>query len=174
MSYLDWFVQSIDPFLIAPYRWLSNPLLGWLWGTFVLSMWATILGELTLALAYRVNRSKVKEVAEETEDLLEKSLAAHRAGDKRSYKAINRLANEAYGKTFFLQMAMGMSALWPAFLGAAWLQERFGKITWPLPWVGYELNFVGPYLVLYILARVIFARTRRRLPYFRRLMTGGG
>lgn len=33
---------------------------------------------------------------------------------------MNKLANEAFGRGFFLKAAMGMASLWPAFLAAAW------------------------------------------------------
>jgi len=40
-------------------------------------------------------------------------------------KAINRLANESFGRSFFLSAAMGMGALWPLFFAAGWLDLRY-------------------------------------------------
>ena len=59
MEQIDWFLSSIDPVLIFPYRWFENPMLGWWMGTFVLSLWASLLSELTLAVAYRMNRNHI-------------------------------------------------------------------------------------------------------------------
>ena len=86
---------------------------------------------------------------------------------KRPTKGINKLANEAYGKSFFLFIAMGMAALWPAFFAAAWLKLRFGHLVFPLPhWVGgIELNFLGPFIILYIAVRIGVSRLKRLIPF---------
>ena len=123
MFHIDQLIYRIDPFLIAPYRWLEDPHLGWWLGTFVLAIWAALFGEVTLAVAYRINRRAVKARLGETSFYHQRSINALKSGDKESYKAINRMANEAFGKSFFLMTAMGMSSLWPAFLAAAWLQK---------------------------------------------------
>ncbi|MBW1721691.1 MAG: hypothetical protein JRJ78_06475 [Deltaproteobacteria bacterium] len=163
MDYIDWLLIMVDDFLIGPYRWFHHPLLGWWAGTFILALWASILGELTLAVAYRVNRSAVNERLEETSLYHQRSLNALKSGDKKSYKAINRLANEAFGKSFFLMMAMGMSSLWPAFMAAAWLQKRFGDIRFPFPFVENGLNFVSYFIVCYIMTRILVGAARRKL-----------
>ena len=154
-------LHTLDPILIAPYRWFQDPLIGWLIGTFVLALWAAVLGLLTLSLAYRVNRVYVKKVLTKTGYYHEQSLKAKAAGDEEAYKKINSLANEEFGRSFFLLMAMGMASLWPAFFAVAWLHERFGYMTFfALPaWVGgYRLNFIGPFVGLYILARFVSAK----------------
>ncbi|MGD8444092.1 MAG: hypothetical protein PVI94_11400, partial [Desulfobacterales bacterium] len=88
-------------------------------------------------------------------------------GDDVAYKGINKLANEAYGKSFFLFMAMGMASLWPAFFAAAWLNSRFGDIVFVLPrWAsGFELNFMAPFIILYIAARLLIAKLKSYLPF---------
>jgi len=177
MDYLALFISAVDPFLIAPYRWLGQPLAAWYLGTFILCIWATILTEITLAGAFYLNRKRLREVTTQTYEFHERSMNAKVAGDEKSFKAINRLANDAFGKTFFLQMAMGMASLWPAFLGAAWLQERFGEVVFfKLPgWLGgHELGFVAPYAVLYIVCRIIFTRLRTRIPGFKQLIERAG
>ncbi|MCG2775323.1 MAG: hypothetical protein L6406_06525 [Desulfobacterales bacterium] len=163
MYYIDWLLYKADSFLIAPYRWIEYPIMGWWVGTFILALWASILGELTLAVAYRINRSAVRERLDETSMYHQRSINALKSGDKKSYKAINRLANEAFGKSFFLMMAMGMSSLWPAFLAAAWLQKRFGDIRFPFPFVGEGLNFVPYFIVCYILARIVVGKLKKEI-----------
>ena len=95
------------------------------------------------------------------------SIKAKQAGDEKAYKGINTLANEAFGKSFFLFMAMGMASLWPAFFAAAWLSERFNDIVFKLPgWAGgLELNFIAPFIILYIAARIIFTKLRPHIPF---------
>ena len=157
-------LRFLDPILIAPYRWIQEPLIGWLVGTFILSLWASLLGSLTLALAYRVNRAYVKKVLTKTGYYHEQSLHAKAAGDEEAYKKINSLANEEFGRSFFLLMAMGMASLWPAFFAAAWLHERFGNMSFlVLPdWAGgYHFNFIGPFVGLYLLARFVSSRFKK-------------
>lgn len=169
MEAINWLLYQIDPVLIAPYRFLDNPLMGWWAGTFVLALEAAFLGELTQAVAFRVNRTHIAQTTERTLYYYEQSIKANQAKDEEAYKKINWMANEEYGKSFFLFMAMGMASLWPAFLAAAWLNERFGEITLMLPkWAGgFELSFLAPFILLYIAARVIFTKLRPYIPFLR-------
>ena len=163
-----WFVREIDPFLIAPYRWLADSAWAWWLGTVVLCFWCTLLGEFTLGIVYRVNKRFIKERNEEMVMRHNQAMDALRSGDKEIYTGANKLASEAFGKGFFLQLAMGMSSLWPAFLGAAWLQERFAEVVVPVPLMGTGVNWLPAYVVLYILVRVLFSRyLKKRLPYFK-------
>jgi hypothetical protein len=167
MEQIAWFLVKIDPVLIYPYRWFENPMIGWWVGTFILALWASLLGELTLAVAYRINRSHIARNLDQTSYYHVQSLKAKQAGDEKAYKGINKLANEEFGKSFFLFMAMGMASLWPAFFAAAWLSRRFGDIVFTLPnWLGaIELNFIAPFIVLYIAARMIFSRLKPFIPF---------
>ncbi len=158
----------IDAFLRAPYLWPLPPLAAFGLGTFLLAIWCAVLGELTIAVLYRVNAGYIARLAAEMRRRHRQSLNALKAGDKGAWRGINRLANEAFGKAFFLQLAMGASSLWPAFLAAAWLQQHFGEVRFAL-W-GWRFNFLPPYVALYILARIIFSRLKRRLPFFRQTL----
>ena len=161
MDIFSGLISGVDQFLIAPYRWLKNPMAGWWLGTTALALWATLLGRMTMALVMRVNLSHVKEGLAETSMRHTQSMNALKAGDKKSYKAINQLANEAYGKTFFLQVAMGAATLWPIPLALGWLELRFSEVRFPLlldfsllrNGVGYAFVFIP----LYILVRILVA-----------------
>lgn len=163
MDYLKSILSAVDFLLIIPYRWIDDPILGWWLGTFILGIWASILGELTLAAGYRINRSAVSQRLDETSYYQERSLNALKSGDKRSYKAINQLANDAFGRSFFLLMAMGMSSLWPAFLAGAWLQSRFGDLRFFFPFFNDGLNFVPFFIICYILARFLVSGVKKRM-----------
>lgn len=163
MDLISFLINLIDPFLIEPYRWFQNPMMGWYFGTFIVAIWTVIMGDITLAIAYRLNSSYVKKVLEKTDYYHEQSLKAKSAGDEDSYKKINRLANEEFGRSFFLLLAMGMGSLWPAFFAVAWLNERFGHIIFfQLPeWMGgYGINFIGPFVCLYIIARFFISKVK--------------
>ena len=169
MDMLTQILRFIDPVLIFPYRFFDNPMIGWWIGTFCLSLWAVFVGELTMGVVSRINRKAVSESFDETLYYHEQSMKAKAAGDETAYEGINKLANEAYGKSFFLMMAMGMAALWPAFFAAAWLQMRFSEFRFPLPsWaLGLEFNFIAPFILFYLFQRMSwghFKRTRRSRP----------
>ena len=168
-------IRHIDPFLIGPYRWFENPTLSWCLGTFCLALWAGIIGELTLAVAYRLNHRQVSRNNDQTLYYHRLSLTAKKAGDEVAYKGINDLANEAFGKAFFLLAAMGMASLWPAFFAAAWLDLRFGELSFTLPqWAGaLQLNVIAPFIVLYVLARILILKIKRiALPYIKATVIG--
>ncbi len=165
MDTIQMIINHIDPVLIYPYRLFGNPMAGWWAGTFCLSLWAVLIGELSLAVAGRVNRKAVAANMDETLYYHEQSMKARQAGDQAAYKGINRLANEAYGKSFFLLMAMGMAALWPAFFAAAWLDRRFGDIQFTMPdWTGgLDVNVFAPFILMYILLRIFGAGIRKKV-----------
>jgi len=166
MDPITGWLTTIDPILIAPYRWLGNPLIGWIVGTFILCLWAVILGDLTILLAFKVNEKYIRNLIKKTDYYHEQSMKAKSVGDETAYRKINWLANEEFGKTFFAFIAMGMGSLWPAFFAAAWLNERFGQMTFfILPqWAGgYHINFIGPFLGLYIIARYALIKSKKHI-----------
>jgi hypothetical protein len=158
-------LEAIDLFLITPFRWPDNPALGWWLGTFILALWATLLGELTLAVAYRANRSRVQQVGEEMMARHRQSLNALRSGDRQAYRAINRLANEAFGNAFFVQLALACASLWPAALALAWLEIRFADVPFPLPLklplLGDSVTYPFVFIPVYILVRVLAGKAKR-------------
>lgn len=165
MDPIVWLLTTIDPVLITPFRFFTDPMTGWWVGIGALAFWSVLLGELTMAIVFRINRSAVAENMDETAYYHEQSMKAKQAGDETAYKGINKLANEAYGKSFFLMIAMGMAALWPAFFAAAWLDMRFGDIVFTLPkWAGgLELNFLAPFILCYVGMRAAYSRIKRAI-----------
>lgn len=154
---------ALDPFLILPYRLLSDPVWGWWLGTWVVVLLCISLGELTLRLGRHLNRASLTELEGQSRKMQDGSMQALRQGDKTSYKAMNKLANEAFGRGFFLKAAMGMASLWPAFLAAGWLQARFQGFVIPLPGLGLGLGWLPAFVSLYVLSRLAWGWCRRRL-----------
>ena len=165
MDIVSGLINGIDQFLIAPYRWPNNPMLGWWLGTLILALWSTLLGRVTMALVMRVNLRHVKEGLEETSLRHKQSMNALKAGDKESYKAINKLANEAYGKTFFLQVAMAAASIWPIPLALGWLNLRFSAVKFPLPLnisiLGDSVGYAFIFIPLYILVRILVGKVMK-------------
>ena len=96
-------------------------------------------------------------------------MEALKSGDRPAYEAANTVANEAFGKSFFMQVALSATFFWPIFFALGWMQYRFLEITFPLPFVGFSLGYTGVYVILYIAAYFMFKPLKRRMPYFRRL-----
>lgn len=168
MDILTPILRYVDPVLIFPYRFFENPMSGWWAGTFCLSAWAVCLGEITMAVAGRINHKPISDNLDKTLYYHEQSMKAKAAGDETAYKGINKLANEAYGKSFFLMMAMGMATLWPAFFAAAWLELRFSDVLFSLPsWaLGLDLSFIAPFILIYIFQRMTLGKIKKK--YFQR------
>jgi hypothetical protein len=162
MDSITWLLTAVDPVLIAPFRFFTNSMVGWWAGITTLAFWSTLLGELTMAGVFRINHRAVMKNMDETAYYHKQSMKAKQAGDEKAYNGINRLANEAYGKSFFLMIAMGMAGLWPAFFAAAWLDMRFGDIVFSLPkWAGgLELNFLAPFILCYVGMRLVYIRIK--------------
>ena len=158
-------LQWIDAFLIAPYRWPENPLAGmWLGNHFAGSL-GRPFGDATHALVYRVNRHQIEHDAKKTIYYHDQSIKAKGSGDEASYKEINRLANDSFGKSYFLLIATGMASLWPPFLAAAWLNLRFGELDFQFPaWAGgFTLSFIAPFIICYIAIRVLWGKVKKKL-----------
>jgi len=165
LNIVDSILVFLDPALVGPYRliesWSGHPMAAWWAGTFVLALWAVALGHATIYLARVINGSFLEQSSAEARELSNKSMDALKSGDKEAYKAINSLATDSFGKSFFQQVAVSAGSLWPAFLGAAWLEARFGDIRFAVPWMENGINFVPPYLICYIAARIIWGRAKR-------------
>jgi hypothetical protein len=161
----------LDGTLILLYRISGHPLVDYFIGTFLLGLICVIIGELTVSLALRFNKPYLDEL---TGEMLKKealSIEAYKAGDKTSYRALNKVATDAWGKRFFTMVAYSAGMLWPIPFALGWMQTRFNAIEFQLAFplslafgtVGYTFTFIP----LYILGRILFKYLRPWLPYFR-------
>lgn len=159
-------IEAVDAFLITPYRWPGHPVIGWWLGTTILAMWSVLLGRLTIALVFRANRSYIEETVQEVSERHHQSMNALKSGDQAAYKGINRLANDAFGKSFFLQIAMAAASLWPLPLALGWLQMRFAAVDFPLPvslpLTGNTVGYAFIFIPLYILVRIVLSKFKFR------------
>jgi len=96
-------------------------------------------------------------------------MEALKAGDRPAYEGANKLANEAFGKSFYSQVALSATFRWPIFFALGWMQYRFLDMTFPLPFIGFSLGYIGVFIILYAAAYFVFKPVKRRMPYFRRL-----
>ena len=169
---LETLYHQADAALVFFFRLAENPMLGYLIGIAVLALICAVIGDLTIALAFRFNGKFFKRDNHELVQMQNKSLLALKAQDKESYQACNQVANDSFGKVFFTQIALGASSLWPVPFALEWLNGRFAEVAFLLPIplgtrteVGYAFTFIP----MYILMRILFGQIKDRLPGYRRL-----
>ncbi len=163
--------EWMDALLIYGYRVPENPWLGFYLGTAVLALLAVLCGELTMASALLINRKFIRDHNEEMVKMHNLSMEALELGDKAGYTACNKQANDAFGRSFFYQIALGAGMLWPIPLALDWMGKRFSgvpfELPFPLPFAGNRVGYAFPFLLFYILMRILFKQVRWRLPFFR-------
>lgn len=128
---------------------------------------SVIVGEITISLAYRINRHYIHRLSKEVQRYQRLSEEASVLADPATYRAINREGNEAFGRLFFYKIALSAAALWPIFFALDWLQDRYAFQDVLIPGTSWEANYVAIFLICYVLARVLFGKVKGRIPYFR-------
>jgi hypothetical protein len=159
----------IDPYLIFFYRITGYGFLDFLIGTFVLAFMALIIGELTISWAFLVSRKYINRNTDEVVRYQNLSVDALAAGDKEAYLASNKLANDAFGRSFFMQIALSAAFLWPIFFALGWMGHRFSEVEFRIVFTDYSVGYVCIFITLYAAAHMIFKRIKYKLPYFRNM-----
>jgi hypothetical protein len=140
-------------------------------GTFVLAWIALVVGEITVSLVFLAVRRRIDETTREVTRFHNLSMDALAEGDKRAYQAANKLANDAFGKSFFMQIALSAAFLWPIFFTLVWMDYRFSDVEFNLAFTDYFVGYPGIFVALYAAAYLIFKRIKYKLPYFRGIKT---
>lgn len=167
MEFFSMFNSFMDAWLMPVYRLPETPIIGFYLGTAVLSVVCVILGDITYNLVIRADRARIKETSSETTRYNNLSIEALQAGDGNSYRACNKMANEAFGRMFFLQLALSTAALWPIPFALSWLQYRFFTVEFPLSLIPLTFGYAGVFIPMYILIRVLYGKINARLPFLR-------
>ena len=159
-------LELFDTILISFYQVTGNPLWDYFIGTLCLALLSVIVGQATLFLVFRANRSHIEHLDEHLAKLNRLTANAMEMGDQQSYKSLNKEANDTYGHVFFNRFGLSAASLWPVFFALAWMQERFAHIAIPVPLVGFKANYFVVFLVSYLAANILFRRTKRHLSGF--------
>ena len=159
--------SHLDPYLVFLYGLTGIQSLDGLIGTFVLALAVVVIGEFTLSLVFRANRKHLDTLNSKLKKFSDLSQEALRRGDAESYKALNRQANDAYGHVFFNKFGLSAAALWPIFFALDWMQPHFSQTGIAVPFYPPGVNYVVAFLCCYVLARIVFGRLKRHLPYFK-------
>ncbi|MBL7032460.1 MAG: hypothetical protein ISR97_04695 [Nitrospira sp.] len=163
MVFIAYLYAVIDGFLMLFFRLPESPLAGYWLGTLVLAFASWAIGEYSIALAFRMNKTMIKEENLRIDHFQELSFAALRAGDKSAFKACNGIANEAYGKNFFTQITLSAASLWPLFISLGWMQHRFSDIEFAIPLTGWTAGYFPTFLICYIMVRFLSGKIMRTL-----------
>jgi hypothetical protein len=158
-----------DPYLIWFYRITGWSFIDFLIGTFILCTIATVIGELTISVVFLINRKYISVVTEEVARYQDLAGKAASSGNNAVYVACNDMANEAFGKSFFMQIAMSGASLWPVFFAVDWMRYRFDDIEFQLPFTDNTIGFLCVFIALYAAARLVFGKIKYKLPYFRNI-----
>ncbi|MFZ5596071.1 MAG: hypothetical protein ACOY31_03565 [Bacillota bacterium] len=157
----------LDGMFIKLYRLTGWAVPDYFLGTLMLAMITVIIGDFTTSLVYRANRSYFAGLNARLAELHEVSMVALRVKDKPSYRAVNREANDTFGRLFFGMFGLSASYMWPVFFVLAWMQTRFDGIRFPLFTDRWTVGYFFTFLVCYILTRMVFSSAKPHLPYFR-------
>jgi hypothetical protein len=160
--------EFFDPCLLTLYSFTGNEPLDGLIGTFLVALLATVIGEFTISIVFRLNRHHLDGLNSNLEKYSLLSQQAMECGDERSYRALNKQANEAYGQLFFNRFGLSAASLWPAFFSLAFIQRHWAHTGIPIPFHPAGANYVAVFLFCYVPARILFGRIKRHLPYFKR------
>lgn len=144
------FLQLVDRCLIWWYRLTGVAVLDFIIGTVFLSGLCLILGKLTAMFVLRFLQPRLAQYGAEAAKYQELATTALKVGDKDAYQAANKLANDAFGHTFFQQVALSAAYLWPIFFALAWMQYRFLELAVPIPGTPWSLGFIGVFLLLFL------------------------
>ncbi len=159
------FYQVLDPYLIWFFRLTGRAGLDFVIGNFVLAIICLVLGEATLYVVFQFSRKRLAEKIEEADKYQNLSIEALKAGNREAYEAANKLANEAFGRSFMHQLALGGAFLWPVFFALAWLQYRFLELEFPIPGTDWSLGFIGVFIFTYATGYLLLKKTMRNLPF---------
>jgi hypothetical protein len=181
MTSLTAILTMLDPWFIAPYRWPSSAIGGYLLGTVILALQCVLLGDLSaLAVAF-LNRGHIGKLQQAMDKHHTLSETALRLGDKESYKAVNRQALDAFGHSFSLGAAIFSVSIWPMPFALAWMHLRFADaplgLPMGVPFLGKTLHYVASFLVLYIAVRLAYSMAMKRIGWYARFkarITGHG
>jgi len=152
---------AIDPYLISFFKFFKAPILNFYFGIFILVMISIIIGDFTSFLIYKLNRNYFKELSNELTQYHSCSIWAILFKNKEAFKLTNNLANESFGKFFFANITLSISSLWIIPFSLGWLNLRFSDIELNLPLFNLKINYLGIFILIYILAKILLAQFKK-------------
>jgi hypothetical protein len=166
---MPWFYRLIDPFLIWFYRITGYAPVDFFIGTLVLAFIALLIGEYSISVIFLATRKHIDRSTQDAIKYQNMSVDALTHANKQAYSAANKLANDAFGHSFFQQIALSAAFLWPIPFALAWMQYRFLGVEFHIPFTGYSVSFIAVFVLVYVVAYFLFKPLKYRLPLLRRM-----
>lgn len=161
---MEQFLIWLDPWLIFPYRVQLHSELAFILGTAALAVQCVLLGLASMEIGFRLHAKRLEKWQDKMQHYHVLSEQALGAGDKESYKAVNKQAQHAFGHHFSLGGALFIVSIWPVPIALAWMALRFQEIgpTLPfsLPLLGKSPGMVFWFLLCYIPLRMLCNRVK--------------
>ncbi|SHO47847.1 hypothetical protein [Desulfopila aestuarii] len=161
----------LDPWLIAPFRWLPSASAGYLLGTVILALYCILLGDLSASLVTFINKKYIRKMQAKMDHNHELSETALKLGDKESFKAVNKQGLDAFGHSFSLGAAIFCVSIWPMPFALAWLSLRFVdaplELPFHLPFLGNTVEYFPSFLLVYIATRMLYSAIMGRMTWYR-------
>ncbi len=150
-------MNIIDIFCMAPFRWIDDPVSAFWLGSAMLALASFLVGQATSWLAMRFNGAGLQKHVEDARRYENAYLGMLRHGEANP-SGVNSLANESFGKAFFMGIATSAAGLWPVFLAAGWIDLHFAGVRVPLAGVEGGISNVAPLVLAYIALFFTFSR----------------
>lgn len=163
------FYAAIEPYVIWSFRITGYTFVDFLTGTLFLAFFAVIVGEFTISLAFLASRKRIDRTNAELARYHNLTFDALKSADKNAYHAANKLANDAFGKSFFMQVALSAAFLWPIFFALDWMQWRFSGVEFEFLFLERTVGPICVFIPLYATAFLVFKHVKHHLPYFRKI-----
>ena len=170
MNTLTTFLIQLDPWFIAPYRWLPDAAAGFVLGTVLLALQCVVLGDLSASLVMLINRKYLRKMQSSMDHHHDLSEEALKRGDKESFKAVNSQAMDAFGHSFSLGAAIFCVSIWPMPFALGWMSTRFFEapleLSFSLPFLGSTIEYFPAFLLLYICIRMTYSAILSRVSWY--------
>ena len=164
---MEYVLIWLDPWLIAPYRWLPQPEIAFMLGTGLIALQTVLLGLASLRFGKMLHAKRLAKWHDKMQHYHTLSEQALATGDKELFKAINRQAHDAFGHHFSLGGALFVVSLWPVPFAMAWLSLRFAQsspeLPFALPLLGQQPGLMFWFLLCYIPLRMLVGTVFNRL-----------
>lgn len=155
----------LDPYLIWFFRLTDLTTLNFIIGTTVMAGFSLVLGKLGSAAVLAAGRRYTGRISDEAKRYHDLSIQALKSGDRPAYEAANKLANEAFNKTFYHGVAQSAAYFWPVGFILAWMQYRFLNIELlPIPGTGFSIGFIGAFILMYVMIILVIKHIKKILP----------
>ncbi len=160
-------MSTLEHIIFQPFLWVGEPISAFWLGSATLALIALAMGQVTAKVALAVNGSHLDRHVADAQSYENTYLEMLKQGEAEHRSGVNQLANEAFGKAFFMGIAISAASLWPLFLAAGWIDARFAGIRLPIAGLNTSLSNIAPLIIAYIVFYILFVKMGKMMRKFR-------